>query len=266
MSTVRTPPRSPPRVTSTCALTVASPNCPSFPPAVLLLFYTFAGVGIVADAFMDAITVITSVGRWHATVDPRTGLQQSVHIKRWNPTVANLTLMALGSSAPEIMLSIIEIVAGNYYSGELGPSTIVGSAAFNMLVILAVCVSAPEVGDVRKIRDTNVFMITAFCSVFAYVWLLFILTVHGEGIVDVGEGTLSFLFFPAMVVFAYLADTGFFSSTGRTDASFITAVGTDTTGDGKADTTFQFSSFEAGKILSAVDTKGVTHHGHRPAV
>ena len=138
----RSPPRSPPRVTSTCALTVASPNCPSFPPAVLLLFYTFAGVGIVADAFMDAITVITSVGRWHATVDPRTGLQQSVHIKRWNPTVANLTLMALGSSAPEIMLSIIEIVAGNYYSGELGPSTIVGSAAFNMLVILAVCESS----------------------------------------------------------------------------------------------------------------------------
>lgn len=28
----------------------------------------------------------------------------------WNPTVANLTLMALGSSAPEILLSIIEIV------------------------------------------------------------------------------------------------------------------------------------------------------------
>jgi solute carrier family 8 (sodium/calcium exchanger) len=28
----------------------------------------------------------------------------------WNPTVANLTLMALGSSAPEILLSVIETV------------------------------------------------------------------------------------------------------------------------------------------------------------
>lgn len=28
----------------------------------------------------------------------------------WNPTVANLTLMALGSSAPEILLSCIETI------------------------------------------------------------------------------------------------------------------------------------------------------------
>ena len=28
----------------------------------------------------------------------------------WNPTVANLTLMALGSSAPEILLNVIETV------------------------------------------------------------------------------------------------------------------------------------------------------------
>lgn len=232
----------------------------AWPRAVLLLFYTFAGVGIVADTFMDAITVITSVGKWHARIDPVTGMQSSVHIKRWNPTVANLTLMALGSSAPEIMLSIIEIVAGDYYSGELGPSTIVGSAAFNMLVILAVCVSAPEVGDVRKIRDYNVFAITAFCSVFAYVWLLGILTVHGEGVVDVAEGTCSFLFFPAMVGVAYLADTGFFGKTHQAQGSFITVVGKDTSGDGVADTAFKFSAYETRKILDAIDTAGARHH------
>jgi solute carrier family 8 (sodium/calcium exchanger) len=28
----------------------------------------------------------------------------------WNATVANLTLMALGSSAPEILLSVVETV------------------------------------------------------------------------------------------------------------------------------------------------------------
>jgi solute carrier family 8 (sodium/calcium exchanger) len=28
----------------------------------------------------------------------------------WNPTVANLTLMALGSSAPEILLNVIETI------------------------------------------------------------------------------------------------------------------------------------------------------------
>ncbi|KIH52102.1 hypothetical protein ANCDUO_17798 [Ancylostoma duodenale] len=47
-------------------------------------------------------------------------------VKVWNPTVANLTLMALGSSAPEILLSIIEIVGNGFRSGDLGPGTIVG--------------------------------------------------------------------------------------------------------------------------------------------
>ena len=53
----------------------------------------------------------------------------------WNPTLANLTLMALGSSAPEIILNIYEtLITLGGTPGELGASTIVGSAAFNFLV------------------------------------------------------------------------------------------------------------------------------------
>ena len=61
----------------------------------------------------------------------------------WNPTLANLTLMALGSSAPEIILNIYEtfITLGST-PGELGASTIVGSAAFNFLVISGVSIYA----------------------------------------------------------------------------------------------------------------------------
>ena len=63
----------------------------------------------------------------------------------WNPTVANLTLMALGSSAPEILLAIIESLMAKMYAGELGPGTIVGSAAFNLLMIVGICIlSIPE--------------------------------------------------------------------------------------------------------------------------
>ena len=142
------------------------------PMAVLyfiLLIYTFSGVGIIADIFMDAIGVITSVGKWIAVREAKTGKQVHVYTKLWNPTVANLTLMALGSSAPEILLSVIEIASNDFYSGDLGPSTIVGSAAFNGLVIIAVCISCLPSGDTRKIDDMSVFSITAFSSVFAYV-------------------------------------------------------------------------------------------------
>ena len=43
-----------------------------------------------------------------------------LEIKVWNKTVANLTLMALGSSAPEILMSAIDIVGRDFYSGKLG--------------------------------------------------------------------------------------------------------------------------------------------------
>ena len=45
----------------------------------------------------------------------------------WNDTVANLTLMALGSSAPEILLSVIELFGSGMFSGELGPSFLFGA-------------------------------------------------------------------------------------------------------------------------------------------
>ena len=99
----------------------------------LFLIYLFLGIAIVADIFMGAIEVITSkeVDQVIATDD---GARMTLKVKVWNPTIANLTLMALGSSAPEILLSVIETVSSlNSKPGELGPSTIVGSAAFNLL-------------------------------------------------------------------------------------------------------------------------------------
>ncbi len=47
----------------------------------------------------------------------------TVEVRLWNDTVANLTLMALGSSSPEILLSIIEIIGNRFEAGELGPGT-----------------------------------------------------------------------------------------------------------------------------------------------
>ena len=48
--------------------------------------------------------------------------------------------MALGSSAPEILLSIIEIFGNKFEAGDLGPNTIVGSAAYNLFVIIGYCI------------------------------------------------------------------------------------------------------------------------------
>ncbi|XP_053984521.1 sodium/calcium exchanger 3 isoform X2 [Hylaeus volcanicus] len=171
----------------------------------LMLLYLFIGVSIISDRFMAAIEVITSKEK--ELVVRRQGKEpQIVVVRVWNETVANLTLMALGSSAPEILLSIIEIWAKNFQAGELGPGTIVGSAAYNLFVIIALCVFVIPNGETRKIKHLRVFFVTATWSIFAYVWLYVILAVSSPGVLDVWEGVLTFSFFPATVLTAYVAD------------------------------------------------------------
>jgi len=79
------------------------------------------------DTFMEAIEKITSKKR--VKENKQTG--QVTTVKVWNDTVANLTLMALGSSAPEILLNVIEICAGGF---EIGP-------LLRMVVVSALTVS-----------------------------------------------------------------------------------------------------------------------------
>lgn len=185
------------------------------------LVWAFLGVSIIADIFMCSIETITSAERKIKGTD--------VSVKIWNPTVANLTLMALGSSAPEILLSVIEIMSNGFFTGDLGPSTIVGSASFNLLVITAICVAALPDGDTRKIEAFSVFRTTAFFSIFAYVWLLIILMgPWSPDVVELWEALVTFLFFPILVFLAYSADCGWitkFSSRVSPSAQQVIQVG-----------------------------------------
>ncbi|XP_060684328.1 sodium/calcium exchanger 3 [Hemiscyllium ocellatum] len=169
------------------------------------LIYMFLGVSIIADRFMASIEVITSQEK-EITINKPNGETSTTLVRIWNDTVSNLTLMALGSSAPEIMLSLIEVCGHGFKAGDLGPSTIVGSAAFNMFIIVAICVYAIPDGETRKIKHLRVFFVTAAWSIFAYVWLYMILAVFSPGVVQVWEGLATFLFFPVCVLLAWVAD------------------------------------------------------------
>merc|ERR1719347_222545 len=174
------------------------------------MLWLFIGVAIVSDKFMESIEMITAQEKEVSVKDPRSGKTQVVIVKVWNETVANLTLMALGSSAPEIMLSVIEIWAKGFEAGDLGPGTIVGSAAFNLFMIIGLCMYVIPDDEVRKIKYLRVFFITATWSVFAYVWLYIILGAISYGEVHSWEGVLTFLFFPATVYTAFVADRRMF--------------------------------------------------------
>lgn len=169
------------------------------------LIYMFLGMSIIADRFMSSIEVITSQEK-EITIKKPNGETTTATVRIWNETVSNLTLMALGSSAPEILLSVIEVCGHKFEAGNLGPSTIVGSAAFNMFIIIAICVYVVPDGEVRKIKHLRVFFVTAAWSIFAYIWLYLILSVFSPGVVEVWEAVLTFLFFPICVLQAWIAD------------------------------------------------------------
>lgn len=168
---------------------------------VLGMIYFFLGVSIIADTFVASIEVVTARRR---KVKQKSGKTFTVRV--WNDTVATLSLMALGSSAPEIALSVIDLFKNKFLFAPLGAQTIVGSAAFNLLVIVAVCIVVVPSTEVRLIRELPAFYVTAAISLFAYVWLVLILVVISPDVVEIWEAACTFAFLPMLIFVSYQVD------------------------------------------------------------
>ena len=151
-------------------------------------------------------------------------------------------------------LSLLSALQQQFFSGELGPSTIVGSAAFNLLIIVAVCTVAippgddPKNPDGRKIADLPTYTVTCTWGIFAYVWLIIILVLPPTpDICTFYEGLLTFLFFPTTVTMAYMADKGMFTKTKVAPQSRVLSV------DGSE------MQSEAAAILKKLDNPNMTN-------
>mmetsp|Transcript_78872 Transcript_78872/g.231484 ORF Transcript_78872/g.231484 Transcript_78872/m.231484 type:complete len:732 (+) Transcript_78872:151-2346(+) len=169
------------------------------------MIYLFIGIAIIADGFVASIEAITARKSQHKTKSGQT-LTKNV----WNDTVATLSLMALGSSAPEISLSIVDLFKKEFHFSPLGAQTISGSAAFNLLVIVAVCIMIIPSTETRLVQELPAFYVTAAVSVFAYFWLALILIVRTPDVVEVWEAILTFLYLPMLIWVSYKVDVGDF--------------------------------------------------------
>ena len=109
---------------------------------VFCTFYLFCGIAIVCDDFFTASLEVLSI-KFDLSED-----------------VAGATFMAAGSSAPELFTSLSAVIVTDPCAnrGSVGIGTIVGSAIFNILVIIgATCMLAGQVlqlGWKPMIRDT----------------------------------------------------------------------------------------------------------------
>ena len=178
---------------------------------IVAMIYLFLGIAIASDLFMSAIEVITSKKRTVVRWDEERQVRVEKEILVWNETVANLTLMALGSSAPEILLAVIETCQNldkDVDADGLGTFTIIGSAAFNLLIITAICIFSVPTPEIKGIKELGVFALTSVWSIFAYFWMLVVLSFVSPGVIEAWEAWVTLAFFPAMVLTAYCQDCG----------------------------------------------------------
>lgn len=183
---------------------------------LIAMLWTFIGIAKASDIFMMSIETITAKKREIAQWDPEKQAIVKREVLIWNETVANLTLMALGSSAPEILIALIEAltklpadldqVAEYREAGNLGVFTIMGSASYNLLIISAICIVAPNLPDTKKVSQFTVFLLTSGWSIFAYVWMLLVVKVISPGYVEIWEAMVTLACFPLMAITAYAQD------------------------------------------------------------
>lgn len=195
----------------------------------LAMLYVFLGIAIASDVFMCSIEVITSKKRTVVKWDEERQERVEKEVLLWNETVANLTLMALGSSAPEILLAVIETLQnlGQEPGDSLGMFTIIGSAAFNLLIITSICILSVPYPDNKRVHEFGVFVLTSTWSLFAYIWMLFVLQFWTPGEITMEEAWITLGFFPVMVLAAYCQDNGWWCPKKKVDFEDSQPVSTD---------------------------------------
>jgi len=172
---------------------------------LLAMIFLFIGIAYLANTFMSAIEIITSIKKEIRLRNDR-GEEEVMVVRIWNQTIAKLTIIALGGASSEVFLATITLISNNFVSEDLGPSEIIASAAFSTMVVIGVCVFVIPKGETRRINHLPIFLVVAAWSTMGYIWLILVAAVISPGVVEVWEGLLTFSLFPCSLFSAYLAD------------------------------------------------------------
>ncbi|MCP4687484.1 MAG: calcium/sodium antiporter [Desulfobacterales bacterium] len=118
---------------------------------------------------------------------------------RWKlpPDVAGASLMAMGSSAPELSIALLALFKEGGAHGDVGIGTIVGSAVFNILVITGICaiVKDARIKLPAVIRDTVFYLFSIGCLLYAF-W---------DGEITFNESLLFLGVYAAYLLFLFFA-------------------------------------------------------------
>lgn len=87
----------------------------------LALAYCFVGLSAITDRFFHSMENVVKHSRAVKERDPITGAEVVRYKKVWNYTIADITLLAFGTSFPQISLATIDAIRniGKLYAGGL---------------------------------------------------------------------------------------------------------------------------------------------------
>merc|ERR1719341_2657457 len=117
----------------------------------ICLLYSFLGIGVYLNKLMESTETMTSQMKTVKLPDPETGDTQEIISTILNRNAANI-FMVLVSSSPIIWLVIVEALGRMFQVGDLAPSTIMGSSAFNLFIVIGVIISVVPRGQVKKVQ------------------------------------------------------------------------------------------------------------------
>ncbi|XP_070574775.1 sodium/calcium exchanger 2-like [Ptychodera flava] len=174
------------------------------------LLWFLVAEAVTVTAPLTAIEVLTSLTKTKRVIsDPdNPECLEEISVRRWNLAVANLTLIAFGTCTPKILLATMEIIGSEFYTGELGVATIVGSSAFSLLFVTGVSIMATPSGKTRYIKKAKpYFIVVLVFSLFAYLWIFLILEIISPKKIELWEACLTLALYPVLVILVYVIDS-----------------------------------------------------------
>lgn len=148
---------------------------------IIGVMYCFLALAIVCDEFfVPALEVMSSERHLNLSMD-----------------VAGATLMAAGGSAPELFTSLV----GTFQESEVGVGTIVGSAVFNVLFVVACCSLFTK--EALKLTWWPLFRDSIYYALGLIV-LGVVVGVNTPGMIEVWEAAILLaMYFGYILVMAY---------------------------------------------------------------
>lgn len=103
----------------------------------IICIYAMMMIGIVVDEyFVPSLEIIAEGVSIENFQLNKMKLNHDFTVLHMSPDVAGATIMAVGTSSPELFINIV----GTFVTeGDIGVGMIVGSAAFNILAVPACC-------------------------------------------------------------------------------------------------------------------------------